>query len=190
LYTHEFIELFNPTDEAISLAGWSVQYASATGTGNFAPDAQQITPLSGALQPGQYLLIDQLLRGRGRTAVQIMRQAHLSGDALELLRCRIVLVSLFAWLPLLILEVWGGRVGGAVVRVPFLLDIEVHVRFLVALPCSSLRSWWCINVPWSSRPKSRCHRCSVSRDRQNGGRGLLTGIRQRHDDQEEREDPF
>jgi hypothetical protein len=39
----------------------------------------------------------------GGPLYQIIRQAHLSGDALELLRCRIVLVSLFDWLPLLIL---------------------------------------------------------------------------------------
>ena len=31
-YTNDFIELYNRTANAISLAGWSVQYASATGT--------------------------------------------------------------------------------------------------------------------------------------------------------------
>ena len=30
-FTHDFIELFNPTNAPISLAGWSIQYASATG---------------------------------------------------------------------------------------------------------------------------------------------------------------
>jgi len=33
-YTHKFVELHNPTDEAIDLAGLSLQYRSATGTGN------------------------------------------------------------------------------------------------------------------------------------------------------------
>jgi uncharacterized protein len=31
-YTHDFIELFNRSSEPVSLAGWSVQYASATGS--------------------------------------------------------------------------------------------------------------------------------------------------------------
>ena len=35
-YHNDFVELFNRTATPVSLAGWSVQYASATGTGNFA----------------------------------------------------------------------------------------------------------------------------------------------------------
>ncbi len=34
-YTHDFIELFNRGTSTVSLAGLSLQYASATGTGNF-----------------------------------------------------------------------------------------------------------------------------------------------------------
>src|SRR5262245_4880264 len=34
LYTHDFIELFNRGTTAVSLSGMSLQYASATGTGN------------------------------------------------------------------------------------------------------------------------------------------------------------
>jgi hypothetical protein len=70
----------------------------------------------------------------GGPLYQIVRRAHLSGDAFELLRRRIVVISLFAWLPLLILSVLGGRAWGDAVTVPFLLDIEVHTRFLLALP--------------------------------------------------------
>jgi len=55
-YTHDFIELFNPTDAPISLTGWSIQYASATGTGDFGLTAAQLTPLGGVTQPGQYFL--------------------------------------------------------------------------------------------------------------------------------------
>jgi len=65
---------------------------------------------------------------------QIVRRIHLSGDTLELLRRRIVVISLFAWLPLLILSALGGRAWGDAIRVPFLADIEVHARFLLALP--------------------------------------------------------
>ncbi|MFL5800804.1 MAG: Ig-like domain-containing protein, partial [Roseiflexaceae bacterium] len=58
-YTNDFIELFNRGTTTISLAGWSVQYASATGTGNFGSAANLITPLSGSLAPGQYLLVQE-----------------------------------------------------------------------------------------------------------------------------------
>jgi uncharacterized protein len=59
-YTHDFIELFNRSSEPVSLAGWSVQYASATGTGNFGANSGQITELPDVfLEPGQYFLIQQ-----------------------------------------------------------------------------------------------------------------------------------
>ncbi|MGZ8212559.1 MAG: hypothetical protein ACXWUH_18805, partial [Burkholderiales bacterium] len=44
------------------------------------------------------------------------------------------MISLLAWLPLLILSALSGQAWDGGVSVPFLLDIEVHVRFLVALP--------------------------------------------------------
>jgi uncharacterized protein len=34
-YTHGFVEIFNRGDASASLSGLSLQYASATGTGNF-----------------------------------------------------------------------------------------------------------------------------------------------------------
>jgi hypothetical protein len=60
--------------------------------------------------------------------------AHLSDDALMLVRRRIIVLSLFAWLPLLILAALDGHVLNGNLAVPFLLDIEAHVRFLVVLP--------------------------------------------------------
>jgi len=56
-YTHDFVELFNRGTTAVSLAGWSIQYASATGTGNFGANSGQQTDLVGSLAPGKYLLI-------------------------------------------------------------------------------------------------------------------------------------
>ena len=44
-YTHDFIELFNRGTSSVSLAGWSVQYASATGTGNFGANSGQLSEL-------------------------------------------------------------------------------------------------------------------------------------------------
>ena len=70
----------------------------------------------------------------GGPLYQMVRRAHLSGDALELLHRRIVILTLLAWMPLLILSVLGGRAWGDAVAVPFLVDIEVHVRLLLALP--------------------------------------------------------
>lgn len=51
-YQNDFVELFNPTPSAQSLDGWSVQYASATGT------SWQVVSLPNfSLQPGQYFLV-------------------------------------------------------------------------------------------------------------------------------------
>ena len=58
--THDFVELFNRGTTAVSLAGMSVQYASATGTGNLGANSGQLTELPAVtLQPGQYFLIQQ-----------------------------------------------------------------------------------------------------------------------------------
>jgi hypothetical protein len=70
----------------------------------------------------------------GGPLYQLVRRTHLSGDALELLHRRIIASVLLAWLPLAILSALSGRAWGEAVAVPFLLDIEVQVRFLLALP--------------------------------------------------------
>ena len=59
IYTNDFIELFNRGTAPVSLAGWSLQYASATGTGLFGSATNLLTPLSGSLAPGQYLLVQE-----------------------------------------------------------------------------------------------------------------------------------
>ncbi len=70
----------------------------------------------------------------GGPLFQILRRAHLSDDALTLVRQRIIVLSLLAWLPLLVLSALEGQALGGSAAVPFLLDVDVHVRFLVALP--------------------------------------------------------
>ncbi|MCW5970705.1 MAG: lamin tail domain-containing protein [Blastocatellales bacterium] len=63
-YTHDFIELFNRGAAAVSLSGWSVQYASATGS------SWAVTSLTNvSLQPGQYYLIQQAQGAGGSTAL-------------------------------------------------------------------------------------------------------------------------
>ena len=70
----------------------------------------------------------------GGPLFQLLRRSHLSGNALELMQQRILVISLLAWLPLLVLSALEGHALGGNVAVPFLLDVDVHIRFLVALP--------------------------------------------------------
>jgi uncharacterized protein len=59
-YTHDYIEVFNRGDAPANLSGSSLQYASATGTGNFGANSGQLTELPNVtLQPGQYYLVQQ-----------------------------------------------------------------------------------------------------------------------------------
>ena len=55
-YKNDFVELFNPTATAVSVTGWSVQYASAAGSSWAAAN------LSGIIQPYHYYLV-QLASG-------------------------------------------------------------------------------------------------------------------------------
>ena len=50
-YTNDFVELYNRGTSAVSVSGWSVQYASASGT------TWLVTALSGSVQPGGRYLI-------------------------------------------------------------------------------------------------------------------------------------
>jgi len=70
----------------------------------------------------------------GGPLFQLLRKAHLSDDALTMVRQRITVIVLIAWLPLLVLCALQGQLLRSSAAVPFLLDVEVHVRFLVALP--------------------------------------------------------
>jgi len=65
----------------------------------------------------------------GGPIFQLFRRFHLSASGLELLHRRLITITLIGWLPLLLLTTFG-RAGW----LSFLYDIEVHVRFLVALP--------------------------------------------------------
>ncbi|MCU0253169.1 MAG: hypothetical protein MUE47_01395, partial [Acidobacteria bacterium] len=67
----------------------------------------------------------------GGPLYQLFRRSHLAGDAMELLQRRILAITLLAWLPLLLLSVFGGSALGGGIKVPFLHDVEMHVKFLV-----------------------------------------------------------
>jgi len=70
----------------------------------------------------------------GGPVFQLLRRSRLTDDTLGLVRKRIIVISLFCWLPLLVLSALDSKVLGGTVAVPFLLDMEVHFRFLVAVP--------------------------------------------------------
>jgi hypothetical protein len=70
----------------------------------------------------------------GGPLFQLLLRARLSDDALMLVRQRIIAIALLAWLPLLVLSALEGHLLGGSVVVPFLLDVEVHIRFLLVVP--------------------------------------------------------
>jgi uncharacterized protein len=59
VFTHDFIELHNRGSAPVDLTGWSLQYTSATGTGNFGSSSTQLTELSGTIAAGGYLLVQE-----------------------------------------------------------------------------------------------------------------------------------
>ena len=69
----------------------------------------------------------------GGPLFQLLLRSRLTSPALELMKRRIVFISLFAWLPLLLLSLVAGKAWGGV-GLPFLYDLEMQARFLVALP--------------------------------------------------------
>ena len=86
---------------------------------NSSPDSQQADDFSLVL---------------GGPLFQFFIRARINTDTLGLLKRRVIVISLFTWLPLLLLSVWAGDATGGASKVPFFYDVDVHVRFLVALP--------------------------------------------------------
>jgi hypothetical protein len=70
----------------------------------------------------------------GGPIFQLFRRSHLSGAGLELVHWRILVITLIAWLPLLPLSMLGSHLQADTVKLPFLHDLETHVKLLVALP--------------------------------------------------------
>ena len=68
----------------------------------------------------------------GCPVFQFFRRSHLAGDGLELLHRRLLIITMTAWLPMLFLTAVSSSTGA--VRLSFLHDVQVQVRFLIALP--------------------------------------------------------
>ena len=69
----------------------------------------------------------------GGPLYQILRRSKLSDDGLHLLKRRLIVIPLLVWLPLLILSIFEGNFWGSE-QVSFIHDIELHIRFLIAMP--------------------------------------------------------
>jgi hypothetical protein len=69
----------------------------------------------------------------GGPLFQLLLKSKLTSPTLELMSRRVILISMFTWLPLMILTVIEGNAWGGT-GLPFLYDIEMQVRFLLALP--------------------------------------------------------
>lgn len=69
----------------------------------------------------------------GGPAFQLMVRSKLATPALDLVKRRIIIITMFVWLPLLLFSLIDGKAWGNT-GLPFLRDIEMQARFLVVLP--------------------------------------------------------
>jgi hypothetical protein len=70
----------------------------------------------------------------GGPIYQLLKRSHLSGNALELVVRRIVVFVFLAWVPLALISMAEHGFAGESVKVPFVKDVTVHARYLVAMP--------------------------------------------------------
>src|SRR6185295_9783147 len=72
-YTNDYVELYNPTGNNITITGWSLQYASAAGT-----SWTNKQPLGGVIGPGEYYLIE--LASGGANGAPLPVTPNISGN--------------------------------------------------------------------------------------------------------------
>jgi len=94
------------------------------------PPAHEAAPANG---PGLLQEAPDFSLVLGGPVFQLFRKAHLTGDTLELLHRRVLLIPMIVWLPLAVLAIIGHVATGPFPR-SFFWDVEVQVRFLIALP--------------------------------------------------------
>jgi hypothetical protein len=70
----------------------------------------------------------------GGPLFQLWLGTRLSGTHLELLRRRIIAMVLLTWMPLFVLSIIERHAWSGSVQLPFILDLEQHLRLLIALP--------------------------------------------------------
>ena len=91
---------------------------------------------SGAPEQGAYLLRDaqDFSLVHGGPLFQLLLRAHLSSAGMSLVARRMIAFVLITWVPLLVLAALERNLFATNVAVPFLLDLETHIRFLVVVP--------------------------------------------------------
>jgi hypothetical protein len=85
-------------------------------------------PLPSMKEPADFSLV------LGGPLYQLWLGTRLAGETLQLLRRRVIVLTFLAWVPLLVLSVAEGQAWGRSVELPFLHDVELHVRLLLVLP--------------------------------------------------------
>ena len=70
----------------------------------------------------------------GGPLYQLFRRAHLAGNAMELLRRRVIVLTAVAWAPLLVLTIAEGTAWGGRVALPFLREAALDVATWYRLP--------------------------------------------------------
>lgn len=70
----------------------------------------------------------------GGPLYRLWRRTRLSGEALEMPQRRVLVMVVLIWVPLLVLSMIEGHAWGNGVALPFIHDIETHVRLLIAAP--------------------------------------------------------
>ena len=119
---------FRPESGGVSRSIWEFDMTSIRNSGERRPHP---APASGEDILGNRQDFSLVVGG---PLYQLLRRAHLSDDVLLLVQQRILFISALAWLPLLLLSAFEGSLLSKDGRLPFLTDIEVHLRFLVAVP--------------------------------------------------------
>ena len=71
--THDYVEIYNPTGITFNVSGWSLQYASATGT-----SWTNKQPLGGTIAPGEYFLVRLASGGANGAPLPVM--PNITGD--------------------------------------------------------------------------------------------------------------
>ena len=82
----------------------------------------------------EFKIPDDFSLVQGGPLFQLFVRSRLATSGLDWLKRRIIFFVLLTWLPLLLLSAASGQLLEGSVKVPFLYDLETHVRFLVALP--------------------------------------------------------
>lgn len=78
---------------------------------------------------------------QGGPIFQLFLRSHLTTSALGWLKRRIMFFIVITWLPLLLLTTVSGQALSGSLQIPFLHDLEAHVRFLLALPLLLVAEW-------------------------------------------------